>query len=260
MAPLELQLLSVFQAAAGFALAIWKHRPADVFPGTDPFECVEWGTWGPTAQELSYALKRPSDTDLKWRDAVEQAGYSFEVREALTGLYRTYDLQKQVGGTGSCGRGALRQTFGLLHRGLWVLYQALSPDERQEAAPLVHEVGRLWGWGPTFSEGNSPAPRLPPADPGSDGGGATAQPSPTDAEGWGERLVAILNPNDVAIMRIAEDQEMTADQRMRAIHAADNRVVGYDSPRWAKILGITAAAVRSTDWWRHERPRLRGSD
>ncbi len=44
---------------------------------------------------------------------------------------------------------------------------------------------------------------------------------------------------------------------MRAIYAIDNRVLGWDSPKWAKALKVKSQAIRKTEWWRIDRVRLR---
>jgi len=64
--------------------------------------------------------------------------------------------------------------------------------------------------------------------------------------------------NSLAIVKIACDGKMTADQKMRSIYAIDKRALGWDSPKWADVLRVSDAAIRKTDWWKIDRPRLCG--
>jgi hypothetical protein len=84
---------------------------------------------------------------------------------------------------------------------------------------------------------------------------ATLQSEPVD---WTATLAAVADENAIAIIKVAEDPTKTTDEKMRAIYAIDSRAVGWDSPRWAKVLQVTPPAIRQTDWWRQERKRLRG--
>lgn len=96
----------------------------------------------------------------------------------------------------------------------------------------------------------------PPAESPSEGS-ATPPSLPPD-ENWRARVEAVADENAVAIIRIAEDVSRTTEERMRDIYTIDNRAVGWDSPKWGKVLRVTDAAVRKTNWWKIERPRLRG--
>jgi hypothetical protein len=71
-------------------------------------------------------------------------------------------------------------------------------------------------------------------------------------------LAAVADDNALAIVAVAQDPERTVDERMRDIYIIDNRAVGWTSGKWAEVLRVTAAAVRQTGWWKHERKRLRG--
>jgi hypothetical protein len=82
-------------------------------------------------------------------------------------------------------------------------------------------------------------------------------PPPSDSMDWKSAVAAVADENAVAIINIAGDATKTAEQKMRTIYAIDNRVVGWDSPKWASVLGVSDAAVRKTDWWIEDRPRLR---
>ena len=84
------------------------------------------------------------------------------------------------------------------------------------------------------------------------------QPMPAADTTVAAALAAVVDPDAIAIARVAGDGSQTADQKMRAIYAIDNRAVGWNSSKWAEVLSVTAAAVRQTDWWREDRPRLTG--
>ena len=56
------------------------------------------------------------------------------------------------------------------------------------------------------------------------------------------------------------DRRMTADQKLRAIHALDGTRLGWSSERWSELLNVSGAAIRNTDWWTTDRKRLIGHD
>ena len=83
--------------------------------------------------------------------------------------------------------------------------------------------------------------------------------SPTDGEPDWKRLISLVSgDNTIAIFNVAQDGTKTADEKMRAIYAIDNRVLGWTSVKWAEVLGVSDPAIRQTDWWKHEREKLRG--
>lgn len=73
-----------------------------------------------------------------------------------------------------------------------------------------------------------------------------------------EALAAVLDPMAVQIANIGGDKSKSADVRMGQIYCLDNRAAGWDSTVWAKVLGVSSNRVRQTEWWNHDRPRLRG--
>jgi len=77
-------------------------------------------------------------------------------------------------------------------------------------------------------------------------------------EGDLKSILAIFGQENIAIFNIAHDASKTTDQKMAAIYAVDNRVLAWDSPQWAELLGVSDAAVRKTDWWKRDRSRLKG--
>jgi hypothetical protein len=74
---------------------------------------------------------------------------------------------------------------------------------------------------------------------------------------WEPVVAALGDESTFAIIKIAQDKAKSADERMRNIWVIDNRVLAWNSPKWAKVLGVTDAAVRKTDWWKVDRSRLR---
>lgn len=82
-------------------------------------------------------------------------------------------------------------------------------------------------------------------------------PAPREPD-WESVVAAVADENAVAIIKIASDESLTTDQQMRDIYKLDRRVLAWDSPRWARLLRVTDAMVRRTDWWRVDRKRLRG--
>ena len=48
----------------------------------------------------------------------------------------------------------------------------------------------------------------------------------------------------------------SCDDRMRDIFAIDERVIAYNSNKWAEILGVTPSAVRQCPWWKEDRARV----
>jgi hypothetical protein len=89
--------------------------------------------------------------------------------------------------------------------------------------------------------------------------GATAGESPgstVDVEWLKAALESVVDENAIAIINVAQDTTRTADQKMRDIYAIDNRVVGWNSPKWARVLRVKDAAIRQTEWWKEERKRL----
>jgi hypothetical protein len=93
------------------------------------------------------------------------------------------------------------------------------------------------------------APAIPPADQ------PPADPKDSDRD-WQAVVAAVADDNAVAIIKVAGDTSKTVDERMRSIYAIDNRALGWTSPKWAKVLGVSDAAVRQTEWWTKERRRL----
>lgn len=51
------------------------------------------------------------------------------------------------------------------------------------------------------------------------------------------------------IMEVVESDQ-SVDAKMRAICSIDISKAGWSSTRWGKLLGVSAAAIRKTDFWK----------
>jgi hypothetical protein len=47
---------------------------------------------------------------------------------------------------------------------------------------------------------------------------------------------------------------------MRGICGIDRRFIEWNSEQWKKLLGVSAAAIRKTDFWRKDRQRAIDAD
>lgn len=70
-------------------------------------------------------------------------------------------------------------------------------------------------------------------------------------------LEAIGDSNAARIHAIATSNDYHASEKMELIARMDQRYEGKSSKDWAKLLGISAQAVRQTEWWRVRRPNRR---
>ncbi|MCA9109819.1 MAG: hypothetical protein KDA52_07720 [Planctomycetaceae bacterium] len=78
-------------------------------------------------------------------------------------------------------------------------------------------------------------------------------PAPVDDLQGKEELAKdiLIGPEGVRILEIAKKKEMTANDRYAAIIEIDQRIAGWDSPEVARLLGVSASAIRQTPTWRH---------
>lgn len=51
------------------------------------------------------------------------------------------------------------------------------------------------------------------------------------------------------VMRIATDDSITTDQKMRELCKVDRRYLGFNSKQWSVVLGVTPSAIRQTGFW-----------
>ena len=61
------------------------------------------------------------------------------------------------------------------------------------------------------------------------------------------------------ILKIAESDK-SCDDKMRKICGIDRRYIPWKSPRWAKSLNVSEAAIRNTKFWKEDLPKLREAD
>jgi hypothetical protein len=55
------------------------------------------------------------------------------------------------------------------------------------------------------------------------------------------------------VLAIAHNRQLSADERMRRICAIDKKYLGWTSPQWAALLGVSANAIRLTPFWKYGR-------
>jgi hypothetical protein len=103
------------------------------------------------------------------------------------------------------------------------------PDE--DAEETVKPVG-------TEENGSKPKPK---------------EPNPANAAEFflGEEMGEIL--------KIA-GLDKSCNDKMREICGIDRRFIPWKSPRWAKSLQVSEAAIRNTKFWKVDRPKLREAD
>ena len=68
----------------------------------------------------------------------------------------------------------------------------------------------------------------------------------------GDAVEALLGDKAQEVLKVARSNE-SADSRMRAICGIDRRFLGYESPQWAELLGVSDAAIRKTPFWKQDR-------
>jgi hypothetical protein len=100
-------------------------------------------------------------------------------------------------------------------------------------------VKRLLAWARTH---------LPPEQTGS----AKQQDSECRKAARPVPVEALLRTEDKQVLTIAQSDQ-SADQRMGTICGIDRRYLGWRSPEWAELLGVSEAAIRKTAFWKHDR-------
>ena len=64
------------------------------------------------------------------------------------------------------------------------------------------------------------------------------------------RVLEIADPSAARIIAIADDKTLSADERMHAIAAIDERYYLKQSPQWATLLQCSAPNIRVTVFWK----------
>jgi hypothetical protein len=67
---------------------------------------------------------------------------------------------------------------------------------------------------------------------------------------------ALLTDSAPVVLKIVQS-DRSADDKMRAIAAIDQRFFGWKSPQWAELLRVSDNAVRRTRFWTVDRKRYR---
>jgi hypothetical protein len=67
-------------------------------------------------------------------------------------------------------------------------------------------------------------------------------------------LAFIGAETELKVLEIVK-QDLTVDQKQRAIHKLDARFADYTGPDWGKLLRCTRQSATSTLWWKNDRPR-----
>lgn len=82
------------------------------------------------------------------------------------------------------------------------------------------------------------------------------------SEGRSNEVIELLADSMTLEMReiVTSPKFPSADKKMRELCRIDSRFLGWDSPRWAKLLGISDPAIRKTKFWTEDRPRMIGDD
>jgi hypothetical protein len=111
---------------------------------------------------------------------------------------------------------------------------ALMDAVGRESRTAMENCGRL---APGGAEAVHESTGKPPATPA------------VDAEAVGRLLALCGDGTALQILRIARDQAKAAEERMRAVVELDRRFDGFNSVQWGELLGISAAAVRQTEFW-----------
>jgi hypothetical protein len=75
----------------------------------------------------------------------------------------------------------------------------------------------------------------------------------------GNAVEALLSDEAHQILEVARSRR-SADDKMREICAIDRRFLGYDSPQWAELLGVSDAAIRKTAFWVRDRQQAIDAD
>lgn len=85
------------------------------------------------------------------------------------------------------------------------------------------------------------------------------QPDKSEPVIKGSAVEVLLGADSREILDIARSKK-SADDKMREICRIDQRFLGYTSPGWAELLGVSDAAIRKTRFWGHDRQQAIGAD
>lgn len=80
-----------------------------------------------------------------------------------------------------------------------------------------------------------------------------AAPAARVATGAARALELVMGCEQGEILKLATS-DATVDDKLRAICGIDRKYLAWNSPQLAELLGVTAAAIRRTHFWRVDRP------
>jgi hypothetical protein len=86
--------------------------------------------------------------------------------------------------------------------------------------------------------------------------GQQAAPPQDNAGEWAKVAMVVGDTEAGKILAIVNDKSMSTDTKQRLITQLDKRHVGWKSPRWAKLLGVSEQQCRDTEWWKVDRKEM----
>jgi hypothetical protein len=95
--------------------------------------------------------------------------------------------------------------------------------------------------------------------PGAKDAEQPTDPSKLSRSVSGDAVEALLGDEAQKVLKIARSGR-SADSKMREICGIDRRFLGYESPQWADLLGVSDAAIRKTPFWKQDRQRAIEAD
>lgn len=73
-------------------------------------------------------------------------------------------------------------------------------------------------------------------------------------------LAALAGSETLQLQSIAQDQTLSADDKLRRMASIDCRIYGKNGEELGEVCGVTAAAIRKTDWWKVNRKAVLKKD
>jgi hypothetical protein len=118
-----------------------------------------------------------------------------------------------------------------------------------DIARQLHEQAGVTGMRPTPASVPTAAPgERTTQEPANDDKGTP--PNGDIAEHMERVAQAIGDDNAVRILAIAHRKDLSGEGKMQEILRVDSRFAGKDSPEWAVLLNVSAAAVRGYGTWK----------
>jgi hypothetical protein len=145
------------------------------------------------------------------------------------------------------------QALGLLRLAAARLHQAW-PAGKPDQPPIDENGGQQ-------AERGKPPGQLRKSEKASE----TKEDQQTDAQPDAEQqmlqvIQAAGDDNLMRILAIARRKNIAVDEKMRLIVEVDCRYLGKDSNSWAKLFGVSAAAIRGCAFWKEIRKHKKSLD